>query len=93
MSNPTGQNAEVLFDKALEVADKHLDAALAEAGPLSDYVTVAMIETAVNRAVDVAGHEDIADMLRDLANQIEADMGDEADNDNDEDEEEDEDEK
>lgn len=90
---PTGQTAEALFDKALEVADKHLEAALSEAGPLSDYVTVAMIETAVNRAVDVAGHADIADMLRDLANQIEADMDDaEADNDNDEEDDEDEDE-
>lgn len=87
MSDPS-QGAEALFDKALEVADKHLEAALQEAGPLSDYVTVAMIEAAVNRAVDVAGHEDIADMLRDLANQIESDMdGEGADNDNDEEDE------
>ena len=34
-----------------------------------------MIEAAVNRAVDVAGHDDIVDMLRDLASQIEADAG------------------
>lgn len=70
----SAQSAEALFEKALEVADKNLDAAIKEAGPLADYVTVAMIEAAVNRAVDVAGHEDIVEMLHDLANQIEADM-------------------
>ncbi len=86
-----GQGAEALFDQALEVADKHLDEALKEGGALADYVTVAMIEAAVNRAVDVAGHEDIAEMLRDLANQIEADMdsdGDDEEDDEDEDEDE-----
>ncbi len=70
------QNAEALFEKALELADKHLNAAASEAGSLADYVVVAMIETAVNRAVDVAGHADIVDMLRDLATQIESDMDD-----------------
>lgn len=83
---PTGQNAEIMFDKALEVADKHLDAAIKDSGPLGDYVTVAMIEAAVNRAVDVAGHEDIADMLRDLASQIESDMNSEEDGDEEEEE-------
>ncbi len=77
MVDTPSQSAEALFEKALEVADKHLSAAAAEAGPLADYVVVAMIETAVNRAVDVAGHADIVDMLRDLATQIETDMDDE----------------
>ncbi len=79
MADTQTQSAEALFEKALEVADKHLSAAAAEAGPLADYVVVAMIETAVNRAVDVAGHADIVDMLRDLATQIESDMDDEDD--------------
>ncbi len=77
MVDTPSQSAEALFEKALEVADKHLIAAAAEAGPLADYVVVAMIEAAVNRAVDVAGHADIVDMLRDLATQIESDMDDE----------------
>lgn len=79
MVDTQSQSAEALFEKALEVADKHLSAAASEAGPLADYVVVAMIETAVNRAVDVAGHADIVDMLRDLASQIESDMDDEDD--------------
>ncbi|NDC58420.1 MAG: hypothetical protein EBZ50_06280 [Alphaproteobacteria bacterium] len=66
-------NAEDMFDQALAIADKHLDAALDEAGPLADYVAVAMVEAAVNAAVDAAGHEDIAKVLRELADQIEKD--------------------
>ena len=73
MSNDTPQTAEALFDKALEVAEKHLDAAIKEGGMLGPYVAVAMIEAAVNAAVDETSHEDVADMLRDLAAQIEAD--------------------
>ena len=86
----TGESAEVLFDKALDVADRHLESAMKESGPLADYVVVAMIEAAVNRAVEVAGHDDIVDMLRDLAQQIEddgAEAGDEEDEEEDEDEE------
>jgi hypothetical protein len=85
MAEQPSASAEALFEKALEIADKHLDAAGTEAGPLADYVVVAMIEAAVNRAVDVAGHEDIVDMLRDLAAQIESDRG-EDDGEEDEDE-------
>ena len=66
-------NAEELFDQALAIADRHLDAALDEAGSLADYVAVAMVEAAVNAAVEAAGHEDIARVLRDLADQIEKD--------------------
>jgi hypothetical protein len=69
-------NAEDMFDQALAIADKHLDAALDEAGPLADYVAVAMVEAAVNAAVDAAGHEDIAKVLRELADQIEKDAED-----------------
>lgn len=88
MVEATAQSAEALFEKALEVADKNLDAAIKEAGPLADYVTVAMIEAAVNRAVDVAGHEEIVDMLRDLATQIESDMEEEGEGEEEEEDEE-----
>lgn len=82
MADKSQTSAEALFDKALEIADKHLEAASSEAGPLADYVLVAMIEAAVNRAVDVAGHADIAEMLRDLAGQIEDDMDSDDEDDN-----------
>jgi len=80
MSNDSNQTAEALFDKALSVAEKHLEMAIKEGGPLGPYVAVAMIEAAVNAAVDETSHEDVVDMLRDLASQIEQD----ADSDDDE---------
>jgi len=46
---------------------------------LGPYVAVAMIEAAVNTAVDETSHEDVVDMLRDLANQIEEDAENEED--------------
>ncbi|MDG5496729.1 hypothetical protein GE253_15930 [Niveispirillum sp. SYP-B3756] len=74
MSEPTNTSAaEQLFDKALDLAEKHLEAAMKEGGALSGYVAIAMIEAAVNQAVEETSHEDVADMLRDLADQIEAD--------------------
>ncbi|MFM2042469.1 MAG: hypothetical protein RLY86_1045 [Pseudomonadota bacterium] len=73
----TNSTAEQLFDKALDIAEKHLESAMKEAGPLSAYVSVAMIEVAVNQAVDETSHSDVVDMLRDLANQIEADADEE----------------
>lgn len=73
MSNDTNQTAEAMFDKALSIAEKHLDKAIQEGGALGPYVAVAMIEAAVNAAVDETSHEDVVDMLRDLAAQIEAD--------------------
>ncbi len=89
MADKPPSSAEALFEKALEVADKHLDAAVTEGGAIAPYVAVAMIEAAVNRAVDAVGHEDILDMLRDLAAQIESDMESAGDEDEDEDEDED----
>ncbi|QJE74082.1 hypothetical protein HHL28_14170 [Aerophototrophica crusticola] len=84
MSDQQNSAAEQLFEKALDIAEKHLEMAMKEGGtlnvegsPFSGYVAIAMIEAAVNQAVEVAGHEDIADMLRDLAEQIEADAEDE----------------
>lgn len=79
MSDDTNQPAEAMFDKALDIAEKHLDRAIKEAGPLGPYVAVAMIEAAVNVAVDETSHEDVVDMLRDLAAQIEADADSEDD--------------
>jgi polyhydroxyalkanoate synthesis regulator protein len=74
MTDPTSTTAaEQLFDKALDVAEKHLEEAMKEGGALSSYVAIAMIEAAVNQAVEETSHEDVADMLRDLADQIEAD--------------------
>ena len=69
----TNQTAEALLEKALSVAEKHLEAAIKEGGVLGPYIAVAMIEGAVNTAVDETSHEDVIDMLRDLAAQIEAD--------------------
>ncbi len=89
MATPPDDNAEALFERALKLAEKHMDSALTEAGSLAPYVAVAMIEASVNRGVEVAGHADISDMLRDLAAQIEEDMdsagGDDEDDDGEED--------
>ncbi|EWY36130.1 hypothetical protein N825_29685 [Skermanella stibiiresistens SB22] len=73
MTDETNSPAEAMFDKALDLAEKHLQAAMREGGPLSSYVAVAMIEAAVNQAVEETSHEDVVDMLRDLATQIEQD--------------------
>jgi len=75
MTDDNNQAAEAMFDKALSVAEKHLEKAIKEGGPLGPYVAVAMIEAAVNAAVEETSHEDVVDMLRDLAAQIEADAG------------------
>jgi hypothetical protein len=74
MSDDANQTAEAMFDKALEIAEKHLERAVKEAGPLGPYVSVAMIEAAVKFAVEETSEEDVIDMLRDLAAQIEADI-------------------
>lgn len=79
MSDTPNSTAEQLFDKALDIAEKHLEMAQKEAGALSAYVAVAMIEVAVNQAVEETSHADVVDMLRDLANQIEEDAEEEED--------------
>ncbi len=75
MQTPANDETEQLFEQALTLAEKHLDMAMEEAGDLADYVAVAMIEVAVNQAIDAAGHEDMIGVLRDLADQIEQDAG------------------
>mgnify|MGYP001004379555 CR=1 FL=1 len=70
-------DTEEMFEKALDMADESLDSTLNKAGPLAPYVAVAMIEAAVNRAVDATSPEDVISILQDLIAQIEADIGDE----------------
>ncbi len=67
------QSSDVVFEKALAIAEKHLKKAIEEGCVIGPYVAVAMIESAVNIAVDEVGHEDVIDMLRELANQVEED--------------------
>ena len=70
-------DTEELFEKALDLADTHLDKALTEAGDLAPYVAVAMIEASVNRAVEATSGEDVISILQDLITQIENDLNDE----------------
>lgn len=77
MTEFSNSPAEAMFDKALDIAEKHLEQAMTEGGPLSAYVAIAMIEAAVNQAVEETSARDVVDMLRDLAGQIEADAEDE----------------
>ena len=86
----THDETEQLFDKALDVAETHLENALKESGELAPYVAVAMIEAAVNQAVDMTSAEDVVSMLRDLTAQIEADGDFDDDDDDDDDDEDDE---
>lgn len=72
----TSNSAEEMFDRALDLAERHLKAAVTEGGDIGPYIAVAMIEAAVNQAVDDTSPEDVVEMLRDLANQIEADADD-----------------
>ncbi len=62
-----------MYDQAAEIAQKHLDMALDEAGPLENLVAIMMVEAAVNAAVDATSREDIVRLLEDLVGQIEAD--------------------
>lgn len=73
------ESTEDLFNKALEVATRYLEAAMAENAELRPYVAVAMIGAAVDVAVEETGHDDVIEMLRDIAQQVEDDEGDEED--------------
>lgn len=78
MNEDNNSPAAAMFEKALDIAEKHLDNAVKDGGPLGPYIAFAMIEAAVNQAVEDASPDDVVDMLRDLADQIEADIDDEA---------------
>ena len=62
------------FESAFSIADTHLKHAIEEGGILAPYVAIAMIEAAVNAAVDRTESKDVIDILRDLANQVAADI-------------------
>jgi hypothetical protein len=58
------------YDKALSLAEKHLETAIKSSGDLADYLPVAMIEAAVNQSADLADPEELAEFLRELADNI-----------------------
>jgi len=75
------------YDKALVLAEKHLETAIKSSGDLADYLPVAMIEAAVNQSTDIADPAELADFLRELADSILGDgtkKGEEEDEDRDE---------
>jgi len=73
MAQDGNQPMDALYDKAAEIADKHLVAALEEGESFGYLVAVMMIEGAVNAAVDATSPEDIIRLLKDLVTQIEQD--------------------
>jgi hypothetical protein len=70
------------YDKALSLAEKHLETAIKSSGDLAEYLAVAMIEAAVNQSSELADPEELADFLRELADGI---IGDDKGGDEDED--------
>jgi hypothetical protein len=68
---------DALYDKAAEIAIKHLSAALEEGADDQPLVAIMMIEAAVNAAADATSPEDVVRLLRDLVSQIEDDIEDE----------------
>jgi hypothetical protein len=73
------------YDKALSLAEKHLETAMKSSGELADYLPVAMIEAAVNQSSEIADPEELADFLRELADDIIGDeKGEEEEEDRDE---------
>jgi hypothetical protein len=70
------------YDKALSLAEKHLESAIKASGDLADYLPVAMIEAAVNQSADLADPDELADFLRELADSL---LGDDKSGDDDSD--------
>ena len=58
------------YDKALALAEKHLESAIKSGGDLAEYLAVAMIEAAVNQSSEIADPEELADFLRELADSL-----------------------
>lgn len=79
MADEDDSASEEAFSKALEIAEKHLAAARAEAADVAPYISIAMLEVAANEAVDDTSEADVAAMLRDLADQIEQSEADDDD--------------
>ena len=72
------------YDKALSLAEKHLETAMKSSGDLADFLPVAMIEAAVNQSAEIADPEELADFLRELADDLLGDDDDEGEDDADE---------
>jgi hypothetical protein len=68
--------SDALYDKAADIAEKHLGAALEEGAALDYLVSVMMVEAAVNAAVEATSPEDVVKLLKDLVRQIEDDIED-----------------
>jgi len=63
------------YDKALSLAEKHLETAIKSGGDLAEYLAVAMIEAAVNQTSEIADPDELADFLRELADSLISDDG------------------
>ncbi len=74
MPNDANAPMDAMYDKASEIAEKHLNAALQEGGSLEYLVAVMMVEAAVNVSVELTSPEDIVRLLKDLVEQIEEDI-------------------
>ena len=72
-SEPVAPSDE-FYDKAADIAEKHLTAALDEAAQMEYLVAVMMIEASVNAAVELTSRDDIVRLLQDLTHQIELDL-------------------
>jgi hypothetical protein len=68
--------SDALYDKAADIAEKHLAAALEEGLALDYLVAVMMVEASVNAAVEATSPEDVVKLLKDLVRQIEDDIDD-----------------
>lgn len=76
MASEQKHPSDALYDKAAEIAEKHLAAALEEGSALDYLVSVMMVEAAVNEAVESTSPEDVVKLLKDLVRQIEEDIED-----------------
>ena len=73
VTDPISPN-DAQYDEALQIAEKHLAAALEEGRELDYLVAVMMVETAVNAAAELTSREDLVRLLSDLVRQIEMDI-------------------
>lgn len=73
MSQQGDFSAEALFDAAAALCDEELSRLTLERPELGLALPLAMLEAAANAAALEGGHRDVARILRDLADQIEAD--------------------
>jgi len=73
MSDENSQ-MEAFYEKAADIANKHLVMALEEGDALGNLVGLMMIEVAVNAFADATSREDVVRLLKDLVVQIEQDI-------------------